>query len=302
MNETSDEKVKIQRLNDTYLIWDARHAVKIRKEWKIVGKEIGASNTTVEKSLPLSLAVYQVKYLLVSYPHQVVVVDFKPAVASAGFDHKKAKGDFDKSLERFRKEQLASKLKGREKILDEKKDKIIAGLNKAKTKSRKRKLEEHGNCETLNSEFTEADFPAYKKQLLEKDKQRLIKNYEPKIKVHIKSQYGGVETTVPENELEMSELENIQYRVFTELYRQGKVVTSGLKFGGHFLAYPGDPLLYHSEFVVYCDSPGETWDKYRLASHGRVATNARKTFIIASIDENTDQVVFEPIIRNYENS
>ena len=37
----------------------------------------------------------------------------------------------------------------------------------------------------------------------------------------------------------------------------GFFVTSGDKFGGDFLAYPGDPLLFHAKFVVICHFPSK---------------------------------------------
>ena len=39
--------------------------------------------------------------------------------------------------------------------------------------------------------------------------------------------------------------------VFYDLHLQGYHLTSGLKFGSHFLAYPGDPMIYHAQFMVY---------------------------------------------------
>jgi tRNA splicing endonuclease len=37
---------------------------------------------------------------------------------------------------------------------------------------------------------------------------------------------------------------------FDDLYKRGFYVTSGIKFGGDFLAYPGDPIRYHAQYVV----------------------------------------------------
>lgn len=38
--------------------------------------------------------------------------------------------------------------------------------------------------------------------------------------------------------------------VYRDLYQRGFYITSGAKFGCDFLAYPGDPVLYHSKFAL----------------------------------------------------
>ena len=46
--------------------------------------------------------------------------------------------------------------------------------------------------------------------------------------------------------------EELRLLTFRELRKRGFYVTSGDKFGADFLAYPGDPLLFHAKFVVQC--------------------------------------------------
>ena len=44
--------------------------------------------------------------------------------------------------------------------------------------------------------------------------------------------------------------EKLRYQVFEDLWEKGYYLTSGVYFGGDFLAYPGDPIRYHSFFIV----------------------------------------------------
>lgn len=59
-------------------------------------------------------------------------------------------------------------------------------------------------------------------------------------------------------------------------------VTPGFKFGGDFLAYPGDPDLVHAQYVVCVLSPGTQVNVLHTARHARVAHAARKHFLLAA--------------------
>ena len=48
--------------------------------------------------------------------------------------------------------------------------------------------------------------------------------------------------------------DELRLLTWQELWKRGFYVTSGDKFGADFLAYPGDPLLFHAKFVVQCCS------------------------------------------------
>lgn len=74
----------------------------------------------------------------------------------------------------------------------------------------------------------------------------------------------------------------IKYIVYKDLWQKGYFLTSGLKFGCHFLAYEGDPITCHAKFMVLCDnSKSEPWLIY-----GRLAGQVKKEVIIASLDSN----------------
>ena len=44
--------------------------------------------------------------------------------------------------------------------------------------------------------------------------------------------------------------ERLRYAAFRHFWESGLFVTNGVKFGGDFLVYPGDPTRFHSFFVV----------------------------------------------------
>ena len=44
---------------------------------------------------------------------------------------------------------------------------------------------------------------------------------------------------------------SVKLKVFTDLTLNKKMfLTDGLKFGADFLAYQGDPLIYHAKYLV----------------------------------------------------
>ncbi|XP_043241549.1 tRNA-splicing endonuclease subunit Sen34-like isoform X1 [Amphibalanus amphitrite] len=71
--------------------------------------------------------------------------------------------------------------------------------------------------------------------------------------------------------------------VYADLWRRGYWLTDGLKFGGHFLAYEGDPLVYHAAFVVRCvQRRPHVRD---LAGMQRLAHGCSKTLLISWVDD-----------------
>lgn len=58
-------------------------------------------------------------------------------------------------------------------------------------------------------------------------------------------------------------------------------LTDGVKFGGDWLAYPGDPLLFHAQFVVRVVSLQETMNPLLFVASTREAHAARKHLLLA---------------------
>lgn len=58
-------------------------------------------------------------------------------------------------------------------------------------------------------------------------------------------------------------------------------MTPGLRFGCDFTAYPGDPLRYHSHFMVHVEKKNEGVEMLSMVGGGRVATQTRKAWMLA---------------------
>jgi tRNA-splicing endonuclease subunit Sen34 len=76
------------------------------------------------------------------------------------------------------------------------------------------------------------------------------------------------------------------YHIYRELIGKGYYVSPGLRFGGQFLAYPGDPLRYHSHYIVI----GYDWDQdfsvLDIVGGGRLGTSVKKCWVIGALDED----------------
>jgi tRNA-splicing endonuclease subunit Sen34 len=93
----------------------------------------------------------------------------------------------------------------------------------------------------------------------------------------------------PGTDLELSthipRTEGTMFRVYQYLNQAGYWMTPGLRFGCEYTAYPGDPLRFHSHFMVHVekdeDGEEEGVDMLTLVGGGRVATQTRKAWMLA---------------------
>lgn len=64
----------------------------------------------------------------------------------------------------------------------------------------------------------------------------------------------------------------------------------GMRFGGTFVAYPGDPLRYHAKWIVEArDYYTEDIGLRRLANRGRLATGVKKKYLICGFKAKNEQ-------------
>lgn len=79
-----------------------------------------------------------------------------------------------------------------------------------------------------------------------------------------------------------------RYAAFKCLREQGYFLMPGLRFGGVFVAYPGDPLKYHSHLIVKVLRQNEKVNLLSLVASGRLATAVKKAWLlVAEKDANT---------------
>ena len=77
------------------------------------------------------------------------------------------------------------------------------------------------------------------------------------------------------------------YPLFAHLHAQKYFLAPGLRFGCQYMAYPGDPLRYHSHFLAN----GLDWDEefglQELVGGGRLGTGVKKSFVIGGVERSS---------------
>jgi len=94
----------------------------------------------------------------------------------------------------------------------------------------------------------------------------------------------------------MNEHERAKCNVFRDLWEKGHYMGGGIKFGGDYLVYPGDPLRYHSHFAAtVINSPTADIAPMEIVAHGRLGTATKKAHLLCSWDKSTQTVSYYSI-------
>ncbi|KAI9801780.1 MAG: hypothetical protein M1825_003152 [Sarcosagium campestre] len=70
------------------------------------------------------------------------------------------------------------------------------------------------------------------------------------------------------------------YPLYAHLHSEGYFISPGLRFGCQYLAYPGDPLRFHSHFLAVGADWDEQFDLLDLVGAGRLGTGVKKGFLL----------------------
>ena len=74
------------------------------------------------------------------------------------------------------------------------------------------------------------------------------------------------------------------YPLFIHLHANNYFLAPGLRFGCQYMAYPGDPLRYHSHFLANGLGWDEEFDLLDLVGGGRLGTGVKKSFVIGGLE------------------
>lgn len=75
------------------------------------------------------------------------------------------------------------------------------------------------------------------------------------------------------------------YAVYSRLHALNYFMSPGLRFGCQYMAYPGDPLRFHSHFLCRGYAWDEEIDLLDLVGGGRLGTGVKKGFLIGGKEE-----------------
>ena len=79
------------------------------------------------------------------------------------------------------------------------------------------------------------------------------------------------------------------YDMYKHLQSEQYFLSPGLRFGGQFLAYPGDPLRYHSHHIAIGYGWNEKFNVLDVVGGGRLGTAVKKCWYVGAKDYQTNE-------------
>jgi tRNA-splicing endonuclease subunit Sen34 len=76
------------------------------------------------------------------------------------------------------------------------------------------------------------------------------------------------------------------YPLYKHLHSKDYFLAPGLRFGCQYMAYPGDPLRFHSHFLCVGKQWDEEFDLMDLIGGGRLGTGVKKGFLIGGVEDD----------------
>ncbi|CAH6719486.1 putative tRNA-splicing endonuclease subunit Sen34 [[Candida] jaroonii] len=131
-------------------------------------------------------------------------------------------------------------------------------------------------------------------QIMSPDRHKMINTNKGGSFYHVK--YGYTQDQLSNEEISVDkfrcQVNESSYKVFKYLKSKGYWILPGLKFGGTFVAYPGDPILFHSHLIV---EPISEVNYLDLVVSGRLATGVKKLFVIGDFEGIEDEDLHKEI-------
>lgn len=87
-----------------------------------------------------------------------------------------------------------------------------------------------------------------------------------------------------------TQLEVASVGLFEHFLSQSMWCMSGLRFGGAFAVYPGDPLRYHSHYTAQLVLKEEAVALTSMVANGRLGTAVKKTHLLCCVDQWDEEV------------
>nr|CAB3267293.1 tRNA-splicing endonuclease subunit Sen34-like [Phallusia mammillata] len=269
-DEPSALSITLHFCNGRYFVWNPIEIMHIRENLHIIGFAVGCyppkPRQNVQLSVPVQLTNVEAKF----------VVDNAPCVLV----NKNCLSTSQPSPEEFmlkRKQQheIQMHIKGKEKVTLI--DSLETTIKEGKLQKKKKITDDHNSTCDM-----ESDFEKLKESELHKV-QQLHTN-----QLWIKTEQQGTclnTLSINSAQIHLDADEALQYCVFKDLHSKGYFLTDGLKFGGHFLVYPGEPGIYHSMYIAVCLSCETQLTAADYSAMGRLASTVKKTLLLCSADK-----------------
>uniref|UniRef100_A0A915L9V6 tRNA-splicing endonuclease subunit Sen34 n=1 Tax=Romanomermis culicivorax TaxID=13658 RepID=A0A915L9V6_ROMCU len=307
------ELLDIEKIGGDFFIFKVEDARKLRIEYRIIGKFFGclplSSFQNEILGLPLRLSFEECYYL---YEKGLCnVYERVTDVNGIKSDEKLKVFLQERDEQRQRQSELIHEDVVNERL--KKVDLIAAGrLAKDFKKKRLKKLESHGNGN--EQKFTANDLRVSTNETVEHlnlvtpetrlaiEKEikempiNLIKEDHILIELPLTSFFDDENTFIKiQLDAPNDKRSLLKFAVFKDLHDRGYFLTGGFKFGGDFLAYPGDPFVYHASYIVLIVENKDkilTLDKF---AYCRLGSLVKKTFLLCYWNDDCTRVTYESL-------
>ncbi|KAL7306504.1 hypothetical protein TKK_0001203 [Trichogramma kaykai] len=288
----TENKINLVVSGSDVLVWSADEWLELRQKHRIIANCIGSiaknSRQINVSGLPLLLQPEETKLLLEKNIGHLVSL---PILKETPSDSLKKKFEnyrnklYEEQQECLKNQRMTQIVSMMDRIIDGKKRKML-GLNTSKRK-RKQSLDDETekSLESINID---------RNALIEEEMAKLPKldKSDALVQTHTAFPWhsGGIKIedwSYPNNEEEI-----LRYKVFKDLWEKGFYITSGDKFGCDFLVYPGDPIMFHSQFMIMCRRRDEKMYVTNLIFDMRGGNNVRKTTVYATLSKNGEEVEY----------
>lgn len=304
-------EISSEEVNDrpkTYLIFDNEASEYLRDTKRICSRKIGTwfQNQSAQAFMPLQLSNEEVCLLsdLFSNELKFLKTEFNDFSTNKKLSQFKSKFKSyltqlnSKQIEIFkfnRKKQMIAK---KDQILNGKRKKIAQQIDKINESILKPEITD-AEKEKLNQQKDNLEYNLSNLELIfdqELDDLEHNNNFFNEVEIFhstpdfYESIFKTQEISIEEfRALNKSNFLNCKYSTFKHLYMKGYYLTSGAKFGGDFLVYPGVPEKYHSQFILVCFESEHEYNSITLKqfiTYARMATTVKKTFLVSFIAQN----------------
>ena len=295
------EPFPIFKLAHKYLVYDADTVSYIRREYNICGVFIGslpqAPQQNVFLGLPLELMPEEARLLVekeVAYvvddvsTHKKAFVDnclgleerraYQAALRKQGLAAAKSRsqrGDERKKAALTKKAQAGDWNDIPEELLRstlERKRDVTTGRAKSKSDD-SFEIEEEALFATPEASIASPPSSSVSKTTRTSDPEPFI--------VTPSTSYPPLHSVGPNPSNTSSVTETLpSYPLYKYLHDQAYFLSPGLRFGCQFVAYPGDPLRFHSHFLCTGVDWDQEFDLLDLVGGGRLGTGVKKGFLI----------------------
>ncbi|KAJ8673334.1 hypothetical protein QAD02_004596 [Eretmocerus hayati] len=286
------QKIDLVISGSDVFVWTADDWLKLRQDHRIVGNCIGCFAKKARQinfnGLPMLLIPEEAKLLVdkgfARLTHQPALKETPTDSLKKKFEEYRNKlyNEQQECLVNQRKAQIESVM---DQIVDGKKRKIL-GLH-----TRKKKIKKPLDDETQKAlDSIEIDREALFQEEIKKLPQ--LEKLDALVQTHTAYPWGVGVIKIENWNYPSNDEESFRYKVFKDIWEQGYYVTSGQKFGCDYLAYPGDPIMYHSQLLIHCKSRHEEISVLELVADSRIASHVRKTTVFATQSKDGESIEY----------